>query len=142
MNEILPQVAMISRISITIHRKRLEKEASTYIETETIADNIKCAINVRESDLYGAIKKLLEDKTGNDWIYQNVNQRNARMNTSQVYEFQDSDHRMAVVQLVGGSIDLHNAIQQGYNIVDSIDVSLLDWTSLLFYCREIYYMNS
>ena len=84
------------------------------------------SIFIKESDLAGASKELLEYKTGNNWISRKIPKSQPGRGVIQQYIFSDLDGRHGMVVLEYMLIPLDQAKQQGYEIVDRIDVNLLD----------------
>lgn len=118
----------ITRKIIAIDLKRLDMRLSNFWKWDRQVervDKIGCAVNIKESDIERAIEKLLEDKCrlGTDWIYQDFSSINSPPVHRRSYTFRDSIDRIAVVELTGALIGLHDAVKHEYKIVDSVDSS-------------------
>ena len=83
-------------------------------------------IFIKESDLAGASKELLECKTGDNWRSWEIPKPQLGRGVTQRFIFRTLDGRHGMVVLEYMPIPLDQAKQQEYKIVDRIDVNLLD----------------
>ena len=104
------------------------RKVDIFIDNRNIVDKDihASAIFISESNLARASKKLLEDKTGNNWISQQPVKPMYGDGVHQRYMFRDLDGRHGMVVLGYIPIPMDEFESQRGEIVDRIDVNLLD----------------
>ena len=104
------------------------RKVTIFVDNRKIVDKDIHAsdIFINESDLARASKKLLEDKTGNNWISQQPLKPMYGDGVHQRYMFRNLDGRHGMVALGYVPIPIDEFEPQSGEIVDRIDVNLLD----------------